>query len=100
MHDKLAHAKAPKKALLIFCAPAFEISGFINAWVRQTHKLIIRYFAHTQSDITVADPFTGEVKNRLLVPYPNFSALLTTAGGLVFTGFDDDSFVAYDDTSL
>jgi alcohol dehydrogenase (cytochrome c) len=60
----------------------------------------VRYFARTQSDITVADPFTGEVKNRVLVPYPNFSAVLTTAGGLVFTGFGDGSFVAYDDTSL
>jgi alcohol dehydrogenase (cytochrome c) len=60
----------------------------------------IRYFARTESDITVADPFTGEVKNRVLVPYPNFSAVLTTAGGLVFTGFGDGSFAAYDDVSL
>ena len=59
----------------------------------------IRYFARTESDITVADPFTGEVKNRVLVPYPNFSAVLTTAGGLVFTGFGDGSFAAYDDVS-
>jgi alcohol dehydrogenase (cytochrome c) len=36
----------------------------------------------------------------VLVPYPNFSAVLTTAGGLVFTGFGDGSFVAYDDMSL
>jgi alcohol dehydrogenase (cytochrome c) len=60
----------------------------------------VRYFARTESDITVADPFTGEVKNRVLAPYPNFSAVLTTAGGLVFTGFGDGSFVAYDDMSL
>ena len=28
------------------------------------------------------DPFTGEVKKRVRAPYPNFSAALTTAGGL------------------
>jgi alcohol dehydrogenase (cytochrome c) len=60
----------------------------------------VRYFVRTASDITVADPFTGEVKNRVLAPYPNFSAVLTTAGGLVFTGFGDGTFAAYDDQSL
>jgi alcohol dehydrogenase (cytochrome c) len=60
----------------------------------------IRLLERTESEIIVADPFTGEVKNRLRVSYPNFSAALTTAGGLVFTGFGDGSFVAYDDMSL
>jgi alcohol dehydrogenase (cytochrome c) len=32
--------------------------------------------------------------------YPNFSAALTTGGGLVFTGLGDGTFIAYDDTSL
>ena len=56
--------------------------------------------ARTESEIVVADPFTGEVKNRVRAPYPNFSAALTTAGGLLFTGLGDGSFIAYDDTSL
>jgi alcohol dehydrogenase (cytochrome c) len=60
----------------------------------------IRLLERTESEIIVADPFTGEVKNRLRVSYPNFSAALTTAGGLVFTGFGDGSFAAYDDISL
>ena len=46
----------------------------------------VRYFARTESEIVVADPFTGEVKRRLRSTYPNFSAALTTAGGLLFTG--------------
>jgi alcohol dehydrogenase (cytochrome c) len=58
------------------------------------------FFARTESEIVVADPFTGEVKNRVRAPYPNFSAALATAGGLVFTGLGDGSFVAYDDMSL
>jgi alcohol dehydrogenase (cytochrome c) len=58
------------------------------------------FFARTESEIVVADPFTGEVKNRVRAPYPNFSAALATAGGLVFTGLGDGSLVAYDDTSL
>jgi alcohol dehydrogenase (cytochrome c) len=60
----------------------------------------IRFFARTESEIVVADPFTGEVKNRVRATYPNFSAALTTAGGLVFTGLGDGTFIAYDDTSL
>jgi alcohol dehydrogenase (cytochrome c) len=34
------------------------------------------------------------------VPYPNYSGALTTGGGLVFTGYTDGTFVAYDDTTL
>ena len=60
----------------------------------------VKFLARTESEIVVADPFTGEVKNRVRATYPNFSAALTTAGGLVFTGFGDGSFVAYDDMSL
>jgi alcohol dehydrogenase (cytochrome c) len=60
----------------------------------------IKLLTRTESEIVVADPFTGEVKNRVRAPYPNYSAALTTAGGLVFTGLGDGSFVAYDDESL
>jgi alcohol dehydrogenase (cytochrome c) len=60
----------------------------------------IRFFARTESEIVVADPFTGEVKRRLRSAYPNFSAALTTAGGLLFTGYGDGTFVAYDDENL
>ena len=60
----------------------------------------IRLLERTESEIVVADPFTGEVKNRVRSSYPNFSAALTTAGGLLFTGLGDGTFVAYDDVSL
>jgi alcohol dehydrogenase (cytochrome c) len=60
----------------------------------------IKLLTRTESEIVVADPFTGEVKNRVRALYPNYSAALTTAGGLVFTGLGDGSFVAYDDESL
>jgi alcohol dehydrogenase (cytochrome c) len=60
----------------------------------------IRMIERTESEIVVADPFTGDVKNRVRASYPNFSAALTTAGGLLFTGLGDGTFVAYDDTSL
>jgi alcohol dehydrogenase (cytochrome c) len=53
-----------------------------------------------ESDIVVADPLTGEVKNRVHAIYPNVSGVLTTGGGLVFTGYEDGSLVAYDDTTL
>jgi alcohol dehydrogenase (cytochrome c) len=53
-----------------------------------------------QSDIVVSDPLTGEVKKRVRSIWPNVSGMLTTAGGLVFTGYADGSLVAYDDTTL
>jgi alcohol dehydrogenase (cytochrome c) len=59
-----------------------------------------RHIERNESDLIVADPFTGEVKKRMRVPYPNYSAALTTGGGLMFTGFGDGSFAAYDDESL
>jgi alcohol dehydrogenase (cytochrome c) len=59
-----------------------------------------KYTARNESDIVVADPFTGEVKKTLHLPYPNNSAALTTAGGLVFTAFTDGTLAAYDDVTL
>jgi glucose dehydrogenase len=59
-----------------------------------------RYTERNTSDIVVVDPFTGEVKKKLRKPFPNRSAALTTAGGLLFTGYVDGSFAAYDDVSL
>jgi alcohol dehydrogenase (cytochrome c) len=53
-----------------------------------------------QSDLVVTDPLTGEVKKRVRSIWPNVSGMLTTAGGLVFTGYADGSLVAYDDTTL
>jgi alcohol dehydrogenase (cytochrome c) len=59
-----------------------------------------RYTERNESDIVVVDPFTGDVKKKLHKPYPNHSAALTTAGGLLFTGLIDGSLAAYDDLSL
>jgi alcohol dehydrogenase (cytochrome c) len=53
-----------------------------------------------ESDIVAADPLTGEVKKRAHSIFSDVSGVLTTGGGLVFTGFVDGSFVAYDDTRL
>src|SRR5215468_2649589 len=52
-------------------------------------------FRHTErneSEMIIADPITGEIRKKLHVPYPNNSGALTTAGGLVFTGFTDGTF--------
>jgi len=61
---------------------------------------VSKYIERNETDIIVVDPFTGEVKKKIHNPYPNRSAALTTAGGLLFTGFVDGSFAAYDDISL
>jgi alcohol dehydrogenase (cytochrome c) len=53
-----------------------------------------------ESEIIAADPMTGDIKSRVHTIYPNVSGVLTTAGGLVFTGLTDGSVIAYNDTSL
>jgi alcohol dehydrogenase (cytochrome c) len=60
----------------------------------------IKFTDRSESDLVMADPITGEIRKRAHSVYPNVSGVLTTAGGLVFTGFADGSLVAYDDTSL
>ncbi len=68
-------------------------NGIINGASR-------RYIDRNETDIIVADPFTGDIRQKLHVQYPDNSAALTTAGGLLITGFTDGSVVAYDDTGL
>jgi alcohol dehydrogenase (cytochrome c) len=72
------------------------LSNKAGDWKGGSYKQTERF----ESELTVADPFTGEVKKTVRIPYPNYSGTLSTAGGLVFTGFTDGTFVAYDDTTL
>ena len=43
---------------------------------------------------------TGEIKINLQGLPPNYGGALATGGGLVFTGYTDGTFAAYDDMSL
>ena len=75
----------------------FRSSG--NGWAARPgggFKIEERY----ESDLTMVDPVTAEVKKSIHLPYPNYAGALTTAGGLVFTGFVDGTFAAYDDVTL
>ena len=72
------------------------LSNKASDWKGGTYKQTERF----ESNLTVADPFTGEIKKTVHIPYPNYSGTLSTAGGLVFTGFTDGTFAAYDDTTL
>jgi alcohol dehydrogenase (cytochrome c) len=73
-----------------------KLSNKAGDWKGATFKNIER----NETDLIVADPFTGEVKTKVRVPYPNNSGALATGGGLVFTGFTDGTFAAYDDTTM
>jgi alcohol dehydrogenase (cytochrome c) len=53
-----------------------------------------------ETDLSMADPLTGEIKKTVHIPYPNYSGTLSTGGGLVFTGYTDGTFAAYDDATL
>jgi alcohol dehydrogenase (cytochrome c) len=72
------------------------LSNRAGDWKGGTYKQTERF----ESNLVVADPFTGEIKKTVHIPYPNYSGTLSTAGGLVFTGFTDGTFVAYDDATL
>jgi alcohol dehydrogenase (cytochrome c) len=73
-----------------------ETSNKQAGWRGGSYKQTERF----ETDLTAMDPFTGEIKGKVHTPFPNYSGTLVTAGGLVFTGYTDGSFVAYDDTTL
>src|SRR5262249_25933093 len=53
-----------------------------------------------ESNLTAADPLTGEIKKSVHLLYPNYSGTLATGGGLVFIGLLDGTVAAFDDNSL
>jgi alcohol dehydrogenase (cytochrome c) len=53
-----------------------------------------------EGSLTIADPFTGEIKAQRQMRYPIYSGALSTGGGLVFIGLLDGTFAAFDDTSF
>jgi alcohol dehydrogenase (cytochrome c) len=53
-----------------------------------------------ESNLTAADPLTGEVKKSVHLRYPNYSGTLATGGGIVFLALLDGTVAAYDDTTL
>ncbi|HLH98796.1 MAG TPA: PQQ-binding-like beta-propeller repeat protein [Xanthobacteraceae bacterium] len=54
----------------------------------------------SETDLLAIDPVTGETKFKAHVPYADYSGALSTAGGLIFTGYNDGTFAAYDDATL
>ena len=73
-----------------------ELSNQAGEWKGGAYTQIERF----ESNLTVADPFTGKITKSIHVPYPNYSGTLSTAGGVVFAGFTDGTFAAYDDVTL
>ncbi len=65
-------------------------------WISGSASTTERY----ESNLTAADPITGEVKKTIHLRYPNASGTLATAGGLIFLGLADGTVAAYDDTTL
>jgi alcohol dehydrogenase (cytochrome c) len=53
-----------------------------------------------ESNLTAADPLTGEVKKSVHLRYPNYSGTLATEGGVVFLALLDGTVAAFDDTTL
>jgi alcohol dehydrogenase (cytochrome c) len=53
-----------------------------------------------ESNLTAADPLTGEVKKSVHLRYPNYSGTLATGGRLVFLALLDGTVAAFDDTTL
>jgi alcohol dehydrogenase (cytochrome c) len=73
-----------------------SLSNKAGDWKGGTYKRGERY----ETDLIAMDPVSGEMKGKAHVPYPNYAGALSTAGGIIFTGFTDGTFAAYDDTNL
>jgi alcohol dehydrogenase (cytochrome c) len=67
-----------------------------KSWVGGSSSTTERY----ESNLTAADPVTGEVKKTVHLRYPNSSGTLATAGGLIFLALADGTVAAYDDVTL
>jgi alcohol dehydrogenase (cytochrome c) len=67
-----------------------------KSWVSGSSSTTERY----ESNLTAADPVTGEVKKTVHLRYPNSSGTLATAGGLIFLALADGTVAAYDDSTL
>ena len=85
--------------------PAFSMCNDVTLDQESIKKGIyfsrtFKQFERNESDLVMADPVSGEVKKRTHANYANVSGVLTTGGGLVFTGYADGTFAAYDDTTL
>ncbi len=52
------------------------------------------------SDLTAVDPITLKIEKRAHLPYPNYSGVLSTGGGLIFLALFDGTVAAFDDTTL
>jgi alcohol dehydrogenase (cytochrome c) len=66
------------------------------SWTGGSYKTEDRY----ESNLTVVDPTTGEVKKTVHLAFPNYSGTLATGGGLVFLALLDGTIIAYDDTTI
>ena len=67
-----------------------------KSWVSGSSSTTERY----ESNLTAADPVTGEIKKTVHLRYPNSSGTLATAGGLIFLALADGTVAAYDDITL
>ncbi len=93
---------SPKTKLLYIPSAAYcsEVTVDPDSFSRGNKRGgTFRQIERNESDIVVADPFTGDIKHKIHAAYSNNSAALTTGGRLVFTGYADGTFAAYDDTT-
>jgi alcohol dehydrogenase (cytochrome c) len=60
----------------------------------------VRFVDPPTGSLKAIDVTTGEVVAKYLLPYPNLSGTMASAGGLVFAGELDGTFAAYDAKTL
>lgn len=72
----------------------FQLGGNVGfGKIRPVHEV-------THSTLSAIDPKTGKVQKQILLEYANYGGMLSTAGGMVFTGHLDGTFAAYDNQTL
>jgi alcohol dehydrogenase (cytochrome c) len=97
-------AYSPKTKLLY--VPALTACAELTRDTRTSNKEggwrggVQKPFERYETEFSAIDPVTGELKARTRLPFPDYSGALATAGGVVFTGFTDGTFAAFDDTTM
>jgi alcohol dehydrogenase (cytochrome c) len=98
-------ASYSRRTRLLYVATSISSCGDVEpgvkiATVADDWKGGFRGIARVESEIVAVDPLSGEVRKKFHSIYQNNSGLLSTAGGVIFTGYTNGTFAAFDDITL
>jgi alcohol dehydrogenase (cytochrome c) len=76
-------------------APDVKLATVAGDW-----KGGFRDVARIESEVVAVDPLSGELRRKRHSIYQDNSGVVSTAGGIIFTGYTNGTFAAFDDSTL